>query len=75
MGSPAVVTIEQIREALNSGNNHAYTDVLAILEKTLFEYTLIKTRGNQTKAAEILGLNRTTLRKRLSTHRIGKVAS
>jgi Fis family transcriptional regulator, factor for inversion stimulation protein len=75
MNSPAVVTIEQIREALNSGSNNAYADVIALLEKPLFEYTLIKTRGNQTKAAEILGLNRTTLRKRLSIHRLGKVAS
>jgi two-component system nitrogen regulation response regulator GlnG len=32
----------------------------------LFELTLRETRGNQIKAADILGLNRNTLRKRLA---------
>jgi two-component system, NtrC family, nitrogen regulation response regulator GlnG len=41
--------------------------VIAAVERPLFELTLRETRGNQIKAAEILGLNRNTLRKRLST--------
>jgi two-component system nitrogen regulation response regulator GlnG len=41
--------------------------VIAAVERPLFELALRETRGNQIKAAEILGLNRNTLRKRLAT--------
>jgi two-component system nitrogen regulation response regulator GlnG len=41
--------------------------VIAAVERPLFELTLKETRGNQIKAADILGLNRNTLRKRLAT--------
>jgi two-component system, NtrC family, nitrogen regulation response regulator GlnG len=40
--------------------------VIAAVERPLFELALRETRGNQIKAAEILGLNRNTLRKRLA---------
>jgi two-component system nitrogen regulation response regulator GlnG len=43
-----------------------YDRVLAEIERPLFELTLAATRGNQLRAAEVLGLNRNTLRKRLS---------
>src|SRR5262249_137580 len=39
--------------------------VLAQMERALFRLVLERTRGNQIKAAEILGLNRNTLRKKL----------
>ena len=42
-----------------------YDRVLADIERPLFQLTLGATKGNQMKAAEILGLNRNTLRKRL----------
>ena len=42
-----------------------YQMVLQEVEKPLFEAVLSHTRGNQTKAAETLGINRTTLRKKL----------
>ena len=42
-----------------------YDRVLADIERPLFKLTLAATRGNQLRAAEILGLNRNTLRKRL----------
>ncbi len=42
-----------------------YERVLADIERPLFQLTLAATKGNQMKAAEILGLNRNTLRKRL----------
>jgi two-component system, NtrC family, nitrogen regulation response regulator GlnG len=41
--------------------------VITAVERPLFELALKETRGNQIKAAEILGLNRNTLRKRLAT--------
>ena len=43
-----------------------YHRVLHELEVPLIAATLVATRGNQIKAAEILGLNRNTLRKKIS---------
>lgn len=42
-----------------------YDMVLAEIEQPLFKAVMTYTRGNQSKAAEILGLNRSTLRKKL----------
>jgi two-component system nitrogen regulation response regulator GlnG len=39
--------------------------VLREVEKPLIEITLEATRGNQVKAAHLLGLNRNTLRKKI----------
>jgi two-component system, NtrC family, nitrogen regulation response regulator GlnG len=43
-----------------------YDDALAAFERPLFEHVLGLTGGNQLRAAQILGINRNTLRKRLS---------
>ena len=45
-----------------------YDMVLAEIEAPLLEVVLEYTRGNQTRASEILGLNRGTLRKKLKDH-------
>lgn len=42
-----------------------YHAALAVLEKPLFEHALAETAGNQLRAAQLLGINRNTLRKRL----------
>ncbi len=42
-----------------------YDRILREMERPLFELCLNATRGNQIKAAELLGLNRNTLRRRL----------
>jgi two-component system nitrogen regulation response regulator GlnG len=42
-----------------------YDRVLREVEKPLIEQTLKVTGGNQIKAAEVLGLNRNTLRKKI----------
>ena len=42
-----------------------YDQVLAEVERPLLEMTLAATRGNQIKAAAMLGLNRNTLRKKI----------
>jgi len=44
-----------------------YDRVLAELERPLIEQSLSATRGNQIKAAAILGINRNTLRKKIQT--------
>jgi two-component system nitrogen regulation response regulator GlnG len=43
-----------------------YHSALAAFEKPLFEHVLSRTGGNQLRAAALLGINRNTLRKRLS---------
>ncbi|GIU65971.1 sigma 54-interacting transcriptional regulator [Candidatus Phycosocius spiralis] len=52
--------------ALGRSMTDLHDSVIAAVERPLFELTLRETRGNQIKAAEILGLNRNTLRKRLA---------
>ena len=48
---------------------HAVYDmVLQCVEKPMLTYVLNYTGGNQSKAAEILGLNRNTLRKKLKQY-------
>ena len=45
-----------------------YDLILKQIEEPLLSVVLEKTRGNQTKCAQILGLNRGTLRKKLKTY-------
>lgn len=45
-----------------------YDMVLARVEKPLLEVVLHHTQGNQTRAAEMLGLNRNTLRKKMKCY-------
>ncbi len=47
------------------GTGEVYDSMLAMLEKPLFEKVLAQTQGNQIRAAEILGINRNTLRIKL----------
>jgi Fis family transcriptional regulator len=47
-----------------------YDMVLARVEKPMLEVVLDKVQGNQTRAAELLGINRNTLRKKLQDHNL-----
>jgi Fis family transcriptional regulator len=50
---------------------HAVYDmVLACVEEPLLKYIMNKVGGNQSKAAEILSINRNTLRKKLQQYKI-----
>jgi len=78
-GEPATLsgTIERHLRDYFDGHNGAlpprglYDRVLRELERPLITLTLLATRGNQVKAAEILGLNRNTLRKKIRELEIG----
>lgn len=48
--------------------NELYRMVLAELEEPLFRAVLKHTGGNQSKASELLGINRGTLRKKLKQY-------
>jgi Fis family transcriptional regulator len=47
-----------------------YDMVLKNVEKPMLETVLDKAEGNQTIAAEMLGINRNTLRKKIQQHKI-----
>lgn len=63
------LTEEAIRRYLKDLNGHApaelYGLVIGEVEQPLFRTVLDYTDGNQSQAAEILGINRATLRKKL----------
>ena len=52
--------------------NNMYELVLKQVEQPLFEAILEHTKGNQSRAAEMLGLNRGTLRKKLRSYNLHK---
>jgi len=52
--------------------NNMYDLVLRQVEQPLFEAILEHTKGNQSRAAELLGLNRGTLRKKLRSYNLHK---
>ncbi len=70
-GEPLARAVERhIRQFLAShrdgdGPSDIYEQVLAEVERPLIQMTLAATRGNQIKAASMLGLNRNTLRKKI----------
>jgi Fis family transcriptional regulator len=47
-----------------------YDMVIKNVEKPMLEAVLIQAEGNQTIAAQMLGINRNTLRKKMAQHKI-----
>ncbi len=47
-----------------------YSMVVQCVEKPMLEVVMSHAQGNQTRAAELLGINRNTLRKKLQEHGI-----
>jgi DNA-binding NtrC family response regulator len=45
-------------------------EALGEFEKKFIQTALAKTRGNQTKAAEVLGVHRNTLNRKISQHKL-----
>ena len=57
--------INNISKLLKENNNNIHSRVISEVEKSIIRNTLLVTKGNQVKAAEMLGLNRNTLRKKI----------
>jgi two-component system, NtrC family, nitrogen regulation response regulator GlnG len=56
-----------IQSCLEHGEAGIYDQVIAAVERVLFSRVLSHTRGNQSQASDLLGLNRQTLRLKLRT--------
>ena len=64
-------SIRQYVGAMDKTNNgHLHELIMGGIEKPLVEIVLKETNGNQTKAANILGINRNTLRKKIAEYNI-----
>ena len=50
--------------------SNVYDMVLKSVERPMLEVTLRQAGGNQTLAAEMLGINRNTLRKKINEHQL-----
>jgi Fis family transcriptional regulator len=64
-------TMERYFSELNGEKvTGVYDMVLHEMEKPLLEIVMRHTKGNQVRAADILGINRNTLRKKLKQHKV-----
>ena len=71
LGKCVVTALEQYFRDLDGESPSAIYDmVLKSVEKPMLEVVLAKAGGNQTLAAEMLGINRNTLRKKLTEHQL-----
>ena len=52
--------------------NAVHTMILEAVEKPMLEVVMQRAEGNQSKAAEWLGINRNTLRRKLVDHKLIK---
>jgi Fis family transcriptional regulator len=65
-------SLEQYFSDLDGARPHALHEmVIAAVERPLLQFAIARTEGNQSAAAELLGINRNTLRKKLQQYRIG----
>src|SRR5260363_28342 len=62
-------SLDQYFLDLNGSRPHdIYKMIVACVEKPMLEYLLERAQGNQSQAAESLGINRNTLRKKLQLY-------
>ncbi len=65
-GDSFALALDQWLAANQPPKGTLYQSALAAFEKPLMEFALDQTNGNQLRAAQLLGINRNTLRKRLA---------
>jgi Fis family transcriptional regulator len=71
LGQYVISALEQYFRDLDGEKPGAIYDmVLKSVEKPMLELVLAKAGRNQTVAAEMLGINRNTLRKKLTEHQL-----
>ena len=66
-------SLEQYFKDLRGAQPHSLHEmIIAAVEKPLLDVVMKQADGNQSKAAEWLGLNRNTLRRKLLDHKLIK---
>ena len=66
-----VRSLEQYFSDLDGSRPHALLEmVTTAVERPLLQFAMTKADGNQCAAAELLGINRNTLRKKLQQYRL-----
>ena len=71
LSAAVVCTLEQYFLDLDGEKPSAVFEmVMRCVEKPMLEVVLAQTDGNQSQAAEILGINRNTLRKKLTEYQL-----
>jgi Fis family transcriptional regulator len=66
-------SLEQYFKDLHGAEPHSLHDMLiSAVEKPLLDVVMKQADGNQSKAAEWLGMNRNTLRRKLIDHKLMK---
>jgi len=66
-------SLDQYFADLNGARAHTLHDmVMRAVERPLLKFALDKAQGNQTVAAELLGINRNTLRKKIIDYGLEK---
>lgn len=66
-------TLDQYFKDLRGAEPHSMHDmVIRTVEKPLLDVVMRQAEGNQSKAAEWLGINRNTLRRKLLEHKLLK---
>ncbi|MBK7061981.1 MAG: Fis family transcriptional regulator [Rubrivivax sp.] len=66
-------SLEQYFEDLRGTEPHAVHDmILNAVEKPMLDVVMRQAQGNQSRAAEWLGINRNTLRRKLLDHKLIK---
>ena len=66
-------SLEQYFKDLRGAEPHSVYDmVVQAVEKPLLEVVMKQAEGNQSRAAEWLGINRNTLRRKLLDHKLSK---
>jgi len=66
-------SLEQYFKDLRGAEPHSVHDmVMLTVEKPMLEVIMRQAEGNQSKAAEWLGINRNTLRRKLTDHKLIK---
>ena len=65
-------SLNEYFDNLHGAKPHALHEmVLQAVERPLIRFAIERTNGNQSAAAELLGINRNTLRKKLTEYRLG----
>ena len=64
--------VQYFKQLNGSKPNDIYSMVINEIERPLLQVVMQQTHNNRCKAAEILGINRNTLRKKLKQHGLDK---